>query len=93
MAGQIGWFPDGHKLAWTVHNQQGQRMDLWIVDYFSGRNEVWPGESDYQSTIAFPSWSPDAKEIAVQKYFAGELEIWRLSNFQPTIAQSLRSPL
>lgn len=82
MAGQLGWSSDGGKLAWTVHNQQEQRMDLWIVDYFSGKTQIWLGEKDYESTIAFPSWSPDGREIAFQKYYAGGLEVWKLSNFQ-----------
>jgi hypothetical protein len=89
MAGQIGWSPDASKLAWTVHNQQAQRVDLWIVDYFSGRKEVWPGEKDYQSTIAFPNWAPNGKEITFQKDYASELELWKLSNFQPPAQQRI----
>jgi len=83
MAGQMAWSRDGRKLAWTVHNQESQRVDLWIADYFTGSHHVWAGEQDYRSTITFPTWSPDGKDITLQKNYAREFELWKLGNFLP----------
>lgn len=81
--GQLAWSPDGQKLAWTVHDQDRQRVEIWIVDYHTGEHRVWPGETNYHSWPEDPQWSPDGRQIAFTMRYKPEYEIWALSNFLP----------
>lgn len=81
--GKIAWSPNGRMLAWTVLNWAQRRVDVWIVDYFSGRHVEWPGEANYNSWPASLQWSPDGKQIAFERRYLRKAEIWKLSNFLP----------
>ena len=84
LPGWIGWAPDGRKLAWTVHNPDAKRYELWIVDYFTGEHLVAvPGEADYKTWPAEPQWSPDGTRIVFTLESKPQYELWALSNFLP----------
>lgn len=82
--GGLSWAPDGRKIAWTFHNEQQRRIEIWIVDYRTGSHQVaWAGQSDYASWPNDPAWSPDGAHIAFRMDYKPEYEIWRLSHFLP----------
>jgi Tol biopolymer transport system component len=78
-AGGLSWSPDARRLAWTVHNGDARRIDLWIVDRRNGEHTLWPGEADYRSWPRDPSWSPDGRQIAIGIDYRPEHEVWALT--------------
>jgi len=81
--GGLGWSPDGSKLAWTVNNHAEKRVELWIVDRSTGAHSAWPGEVNYASWPADPTWAPNPTQVAFRMGYAPEYEVWSLRNVLP----------
>ena len=74
-----GWSPDGRMLAWTVPVPDKKRVELWVVDYATGRHQVaWAGQREYYSMPRRPMWSPDGKRIAITVSRYPDTGVWAL---------------
>jgi len=75
------WSPDGRHIAWTVNVPENNRVELWIVDYATGKRQVaWAGETDYYTVPRGPLWSPDGTRIAFSLNSYLKDQIWVLRN-------------
>ncbi len=75
------WSPDGRRIAWTVNVPENNRVELWIVDYATGKRQVaWAGETDYYTVPRGPLWSPDGTRIAFSLNTYPKDQIWVLRN-------------
>ena len=78
--GQLGWSPDGDKLAWIVHNPGKQTIQLRIVDYATGMQSVsWESAPGYEHWPYSPRWSSAGNRIAFEMRYRRRWEIWSLT--------------
>ena len=82
--GGLTWSHDARKIAWTIHNQELSRIEIWFVDTASGTHVAWPAESGYRSWPHDPRWSPAGNQIAFTMDYKREYEILRLTGVSRT---------
>ena len=72
--GGLEWSPDGTKIAF--HTQDGQNIDVYVVDGFGdGLKRL----TDHEAEDSWPAWHPGGQKLAFTSNRDGNLEIYTMT--------------